>query len=240
MPRVRARLKRAELGRRRVQGLVALSAVAALLTAAPVAAQRARRVEGIAAFVGGTAPGNDTVAILRSDVTLHARLALAQETARLPTGPLPAPLLAAALDEIIGEVLIAREADRLRAARPTDARIEEERARIEARVGGPERLAAILRGVGATPEEVEAIARRRAYVDAFLRANLEGSTVISDGQVERVYETGEHPFARRPLEDVRDVLRAWIAAQVLQRDVRRWIEVLRSRSTVRVIAEWRA
>ena len=134
MPRVRARLKRAELGRRRVQGLVALSAVAALLTAAPVAAQRARRVEGIAAFVGGTAPGNDTVAILRSDVTLHARLALAQETARLPTGPLPAPLLAAALDEIIGEVLIAREADRLRAARPTDARIEEERARIEARV----------------------------------------------------------------------------------------------------------
>ena len=64
--------------------------------------------------------------------------------------------------------------------------------------------------------------------------------MISDGQVERVYETGEHPFARRPLEDVRDVLRAWIAAQVLQRDVRRWIEVLRSRSTVRVIAEWRA
>lgn len=211
-----------------------------LALASPASAQRPRRVEGVAAFVGGTAPGSGTVAILRSDVTLHARLALAGQTSRLPTGPLPDALLAAALEEIIGEVLIAREADRLRAARPSDGEIAEERARIETRAGGAERLTAILRAAGATSEEVDAIARRRAYVDAFLRANLEGSTVISDAQVDRVYDSEEHPFARRPREEVREVLRAWIAAQVLQRDVRRWIEVLRSRTTVRVIAEWEA
>jgi hypothetical protein len=76
-------------------------------------------------------------------------------------------------------------------------------------------------------------------VSAFLRANLEGATVVSDAQIERVYEGGAHPFVDRPLEDVREPLRVWIAQRVLRRDVRRWIEVLRSRTTVRLVAEWR-
>jgi hypothetical protein len=71
-----------------------------------------------------------------------------------------------------------------------------------------------------------------------LRANLEGSTVVSDAQLARVYESGEHPFGDRPLPEVREPLRAWIAQAVLRRDVRRWIEVLRRRTAVRVVAEW--
>lgn len=196
------------------------------------------RVEGVAALVGGTTPSAGTLAVLRSDVTLRARIAVSARSARLPVGPLPRQLLAAVLDEIIGEVLIAREADRLRAARPSDEEVAAQRERIEEQAGGADRLAALLRAVDATPAEIDAIARRRAYVDAFLRANLEGSTVISDAQVQRAYEAGEHPFVGHELEEVREALRAWVAAQVLQRDVRRWIEVLRSRTTVRVIAEW--
>lgn len=191
-------------------------------------------------MVGGSAPGPGTVAILRSDVVLRARLRLAGETARLPVGPVPEGLLAATLDEIIGEVLIAREADRLRAEAPAEEAIAEQRRRLEEQAGGSARLAALLRGVGASDDEVDAVARRRAYVDAFLRANLEGSTVVTDVQVQRVYERESHPFAGRPLPAVREVLRAWIAQQVLQRDVRRWVEVLRSRTTVRILAGWRS
>jgi hypothetical protein len=198
------------------------------------------RVEGIAALVGGTAPGPGTATVLRSDVVLRARIRLAGQTSRLPVGPLPEGLLAATLDEIVGEVLIAREADRLRAESPSDASVAEQRRRLEAQAGGAARLASLLRAVGASDEEVEAIARRRAYVDAFLRANLEGSTVVSDAQVQRVHEEGRHPFVGRPLPEIREVLRAWIAQQVLERDVRRWIEVLRSRTTVRVLARWRS
>lgn len=223
--------------RRRVGALVVLS-LAAL--ASPAVAQDPTRVEGVAALVGGIAAGPGTAAILRSDVTLRARIAVAGQSARLPVGDLPDALLAATLDEIIGEVLIAAEADRLRASRPSAEDVARERARLEESAGGAERLSALLSRVGAEPAEVDAIARRRAYVEAFLRANLEGSTVVSDAQVERVYASGEHPFADRPLEIVREVLRAWIARETLQRDVRRWVEVLRSRATVRVLAEWRA
>jgi hypothetical protein len=223
---------------------LAVSCALLALGASGARAQRSAgggvRVEGIAALVGGTAPGPGTVAVLRSDVVLRARIRLAGETTRLPVGPLPEGLLAATLDEIVGEVLIAREADRLRAEGPTDEGIAEQRRRLEEQAGGASRLAALLRTVGAGDDEVDAIARRRAYVDAFLRANLEGSTVVADAQVQRVYEQGSHPFVGRPLPEVREVLRAWIAQQVLQRDVRRWIEVLRSRTTVRVLARWRS
>lgn len=198
------------------------------------------RVEGIAALVGGASPGPGVEIVLRSDVDLRARIALAGESHELPVGALPASLLRATLDEIVGELLILREADRLRAPRPSDREVSEERARIEARAGGGERLAALLTALGATSDDIDALALRRAYVNAFLRANLEGSTVVSDAQLSRVYESGEHPFAGRPLDDVREPLRAWIAQRTLERDVRRWIEVLRRRTTVRVLAEWRA
>jgi len=234
-----AGLRRASAAR-----LLALALACCALGASGARAQRSAggdvRVEGIAALVGGTAPGPGAVAILRSDVVLRARIRLAGESSRLPVGPLPEGLLAATLDEIVGEVLIAREADRLRAEGPSEEGIAEQRRRIEQGAGGAPRLAALVRAVGAGDDEVDAMARRRAYVDAFLRANLEGSTIVSDAQVRRVHEQGAHPFVGRPLPEVREVLRAWIAQQVLQRDVRRWIEVLRSRTTVRVLARWRS
>lgn len=218
----------------------ALALIAALSAPSGSLAQAQRvRVEGVAALVGGSAPGPGTAVILRSDVTLRARIALGGATDRLPVGPLPAPLLAAALDELIGEVLIAREADRLRAAQPSADEIARELARLEAQAGGAARLNAILRAVSAGPDELEAIARRRAYVGAFLHANLEGSTTVSDAQVARVFESGEHPFAGRTIDEVREPLRALIAQRALRRDVRRWIEVLRRRTPVRVVAEWR-
>lgn len=211
----------------------------AVLLAPPRALGQAR-VEGVAALVGGGAPGAGTAVILRSDISLRARIALAGASERMPLGLLPEPLLAAALDEAIGEVLIAREADRLRAAQPTADEIERERARIEEQVGGAARLEELLRVSGADSAEVDAIARRRAYVGAFLHANLEGSATVSDAQLAQVYESEPHPFEGRELSLVREPLRAWIAQRALRRDVLRWIEVLRRRTPVRVLAEWQA
>ena len=212
-------------------GLASLSSPASGQAGVPV------RAEGIAALVGSSTAGGPA-ALLRTDVSLRARLALAGRATRLPVGPLPEALLAATLEELIGEVLIVREADRLRTTQPTVEEVEREQARLELEAGGADRVAALLSQVGAEPSEVAVIARRRAYVQVFLRANLEGSTVVSDAQVQRVYESEEHPFGGRPLEEVQDLLRAWIAQGALMRDVRRWVEVLRSRSTVQVLAEW--
>jgi hypothetical protein len=224
-------------------GIVSLSHV--LLSPVLLPASRALaqyepvRSEGVAALVGGPSARPGVAVILRSDIYLRARITLSRESSEPPTGPLPSPLLAAALEEVIGEVLIEREADRLRAARPSEAEIDRERRRLERQAGGAERLEALLAAEAIAREEIEAIARRRAYAGAFLRANLEGNATVSDAQVERVYESGAHPFAGRPIDDVREPLRLWIAQRVLRRDVRRWIEVLRSRTTVRVVAPWR-
>lgn len=219
--------------------LHALALIAALTPVLGASAQPRVRVEGVAAFVGGSASGAATAVILRSDVVLRARIALAGANDGPVTTPIPEALLAATLDELIGEVLIAREADRLRAAQPSAEEIVRERARLEAQAGGADRLAEILRTSSAGEPELEAIARRRAYVGAFLRANLEGSTTVSDAQLTQVYESGEHPFVGRTLDEVREPLRGLIAQRALQRDVRRWIEVLRRRTPVRVMAEWR-
>ncbi|MEZ4336031.1 MAG: hypothetical protein R3B82_05340 [Sandaracinaceae bacterium] len=221
------------------RALPVLALVLAIATG-PASAQvpgSSTRVEGIAAWVGPSGrPGS--VAILRSDVVLRARMRLAGRVRRAEMAPLPPTLLRAALDELVGEVLIEREADRLHAARPSDGDVARERTRLEEESGGASVVAELLSRLGAAPAEIDAVARRRAYVDAFLRANLEGTTDISDAQIERAYEAGEHPFVGRDLDTVREPLRQWLQQRSLSRDVARWIEVLRNRSRVRVLAEW--
>jgi hypothetical protein len=197
-------------------------------------------VEGIAAIVGATTPGPDATLILRSDVELRARIELSGQTEGLIRGALPPELLGATLQALIGEALIEREAERLRAEPPSDAAIEVERAALERRAGGASRWAELAAFLEVSDEEVRAAALRRARVSAFLRANLEGSGAVSEAELARVHASGEHPFAGRPLDEVRALLREWLAREGLQRDVGRWVGALRRRSVVRVLAEWPA
>ena len=199
------------------------------------------RVGGIAAVVGGSAPGPGVDVILRSDVELRARIAVSGQ-AENATGfeALPPDLLRATLDQLIGESLIAREAERVRVSSPSEADVERERRRLAEEAGGATRLATLLERLGATPPEVEALARRRALVTSFLQVNLEGTTVVTDAQVDHAYEEGEHPFTDRPLDEVREALRAWLGRRALDRAVRRWVTVLHARTTVRVLVQYDA
>jgi hypothetical protein len=210
---------------------------AAFLLATPALAQSRARAEGLAAIVGGLAPGPGVELVLRSDVELRARLRLAGQAPEspLPLGALPEALVRATLDELIGELLIAREAARIRIRPPTLADVLRERASLEAEAGGAERLAELLRALGAPPSELEAMAHRRAVVGAFLTANLEGTTEISDAEVERLYLAGEHPFADLELDEAREPLRVWAAQAALERAVARWVSVLRARTPLRIV-----
>ena len=188
--------------------------------------------EALVAIVGAETPQEGTDLILLSDVDLRARLDLG------PTGATATPsraLYAATLDEIIGEILIAREAERLRASEPSEADVRAQRQRLVAALGGEGALSLLLDRMGADPAEVDAIARRRAVVEAFLRANLAGTTTVSDARVEEVFAGRDHPFAGLTLDQAREPLRAWIAMRALSEDVARWVDVLRQRTTVRVL-----
>lgn len=198
------------------------------------AAQDVLPAEGIVAVVGGPTPGPTTDVVLLSDVELRAHLELAVASGTVARD-VPTDLLAATLEEIMGELLVAREADRLGTPEPSEGDVLRERERLVTSVGGATAMEALLSRVGASDDELDAIATRRARVNAFFRANLEGTSDISDAQVEARYATGLHQFGERPLEEIREPLRAWIAAEAVRNDVGRWLEVLRDRTVVRVL-----
>jgi len=226
--------------RRTALALALLLLLLLLALSSPAGAQPRLRVDGIAALVGGAAPGRGVTTILRSDVELRARIALAGEAPDqpLPIGPLPGSLLRASLDEVIGEILIAREAERVRVALPAGARVARERARLAESAGGAERLRDLLRALGASPDEIETIARRRALVTTFLEANLEGTTVVTDAVVEQTYAAGGHPFEDQPLDQVLEQLRAYLARQAIDHAVGRWVTVLRERTPLRILTSF--
>ncbi|MEZ4255194.1 MAG: hypothetical protein R3A78_05680 [Polyangiales bacterium] len=149
------------------------------------------------------------------------------------TRPITAQDQAAALDELIGEYLIEREAERVRTPPPKGAEIGMERARFEAGIGGAAVFGAFTRKLGISEREVGQVVRRRAAVSAFLRANLEGTTEVTEAQVRRAFDAEDHPFKGMSFDAVKDPLRVWMRQRTLDRAVARWVSVLEGRLPVR-------
>jgi hypothetical protein len=196
-------------------------------------AQDAVLLDGLAAVVGGTAPGAGVDAILQSDVELRARIALVSHGANPhELDAIPTTLLHATLQEIIGEHLIAREAKRVQAATPTARDVEQERGGLVRSVGGNERMRALLDTIAASGDELAMIAQRRALVGAFLSANLEGVTEITDSEVQRAMH--EDPDAGPDTPGARSEMRSLMARAALDKTIARWVAVLRLRTPMRV------
>jgi hypothetical protein len=197
------------------------------------------RVDGLAAVVGGAAPSAAVDTVLLSDVELRARIVWSGQHADADVlGPMPNAVLQGGLDELVNELLIAREAVRVKAEIPGSAEIARERARLIESAGGQARLSALMQALGVREDELDAIARRRAAVGAFLSANLQGVTVVTDSEVERAYAERAQDFAGRDREVARNELRARMSRDALDRAVGRWVSVLRSRTQVRLYVQY--
>jgi hypothetical protein len=239
---------RAALGR--VLPFCAAGAIAGWLgTAAPAHAEDSEapvlRADGLAASIGGGS-GEEAEVILRSDVDLRARMSLAGQGARTASADQaalstpPASLLEATLNELVGEALIAREAQRVQVAMPSSADIQHEKQRLVLMVGGRARLDALLQSAGADESEIDAIAKRRAITAAFLSANLEGAMVVTDGEIEQRYHAEAASFAGIEPAQARELIRARLAREALARNIERWVRVLRARTNVRIVASFKA
>jgi len=206
---------------------------------AQLSGSRVHRAEGVAALVGGTAPGPNVLIVLESDVALEARLRLTgRSSGPLPLDALPNALMRAQLDEIVGQMLIVREAERVRVSPPTNRDIARQRQQLADLAGGEARLMELARALGVRSEEFATIARRRATVQRFLRANLEGAAVVTDEEVERAYEAGDHPFIGQPFEEVREAMRVLLTRRAIDAAVQRWVTILRQRTPVRLLAPY--
>jgi hypothetical protein len=209
-----------------------------LLLAAGARAQSpaATRIEGVAAAIGG-ASGESADVILQSDVELRARmLLLGRDRDQALHGELPQGLLSAALRELIGERLIAREAERVQITRPTQAMVQQEKQRLLLSAGGVDLVWVLLEKLGASPAELDRMAERRALVGAFLRANLESTTVITDREIDDYIARERARFAGQDPAQARVEVRALLARTSLARNIERWVRVLRARVPVRIYA----
>jgi hypothetical protein len=196
----------------------------------------AQRLDGIAAVVGGLAPGAGVISIFRSDVELRARMAvLGQATLRDALGALPDALLRASLDELVGEALIAVEAARLNLERPSAQELVEERARLLGGRGDAGSTRELLAALGVGERELADWIARRAVVNGFLQANLEGTLEISNDELVKAFESEQHPFEGHTLDEVRERFSAWLAQQRLQGAVERWVQSLAQRTPHRLL-----
>lgn len=189
-------------------------------------------------MVGGTAPGPGVDVILQSDVELRARMALSGHDSAAGLQALPVALLRATLNAIVGEHLIAREARRVQAASPSRADVERERRLLVRSAGGSERLQRVLRAFGVPASEIDVIARRRALVGAFLSANIEGATVVTEAELERAYDSERDAFAGRERAEALTELRARLSGEALARTIERWVTVLRARTPTRIYVDY--
>lgn len=211
-----------------------------MLCAEPEPEPGAQRLDGVAAVVGGLAPGPRVLAIYRSDVELRARLALLREgTLRQALSVPPVALLRASLAELVGEALIAVEAARLNLSRPGPEALMEERGRLLGeRSGDASSTRELLHALGVGERELTAWVERRATVNSFLQANLEGTLDASSSELERLFESEDHPFRGQPLELARERFAAWLAQQRMQRAVERWVSTLAQRTPHRVLVSY--
>jgi hypothetical protein len=82
------------------------------------------------------------------------------------------------------------------------------------------------------------MALRRALVSAFLRANLEGVTVVTEPEVEDRLRAEPDRFVSETPEGARAEVRALLAREALARNIEHWVRVLRARTRVRVFAAY--
>jgi hypothetical protein len=199
----------------------------------------AQRLDGLAAVVGGLAPGPQVIAILQSDVERRARLALLRETdVRTALGPLPPALLAASLKELLGEALIAVESARLNMVEPSGAALAAQRAQLLGTSQRPSAARTLLEALGVNDRELAEWIERRAVVDAFLQANLEGTLEVSDAELERLFAAEAHPFRDQTFESASADFARWLSRHRLQQAVARWVTSLSQRIPHRVLVSF--
>lgn len=219
--------------------VVSLSSI--LTSTYPAQAQSPVLVEGLAAVVG---QGNNRMPILRSDVEFRSRLYLTQ--AGKPAGaPIPEKLWVGALEELIGEALVAYEASRVRLDDVQKSQIAAEYQQLYSLAGGKPRFYKVTQYLKVSEEEIKQVAKRRALVGNFLRTNLEGVMSVTDNDIRKYYETGKHPWADEPLpaplrerdfEEVRDTIRVILSKFATTHAVRQWVQILERRTTVQKFA----
>jgi len=209
-----------------------------LLLAAALAADPAvpitpgRVVEVVLATVQAS-PSRPVRPITLTRLREEARVALvARGATEAAFAPLDAQALAASLEWLIDQTLVAEEADRLLVAAVGRDEALAELQRFRARFASPEEFARFRSINDVVEEELLVSLGRSLRVQRFVEGRVGQAVKVSEGEIDdylRARGVGTDPSAAR------DAVRAHLGAQRLAAEVKKIVGDLRSRATVRIL-----
>lgn len=108
---------------------------------------------------------------------------------------------------------------------------------LHLRIGddGADKVEAARLAEGITPDEVDAILRRRARASWYLDKMVAPMLRPSELDLREVHKRGETPFTDRPFDDVRDEVRQWFVSSRLSAALDRYFRNVRSRVSITLI-----
>jgi hypothetical protein len=167
--------------------------------------------------------------IMQSDVTLAVRLGFAPQSTA-------ADAVAVPLDALIERRLVLEEVDRYAPPEPAQADVDRRVADVQARAGGA--FDAILRDSGISVDQLRRQIRDDLRIDAYLLQRF-GAVQPSEDEIQQYYREHQPAFTRngavRPIEEVRDLVRAELIANQRAGMIKDWITGLRRRATINVL-----
>ena len=167
--------------------------------------------------------------IMQSDVKMATRLGL------VPASP-ATDSLAAPLDTLIERRLVLEEVDRYAPPDPPDAAVDRRLDEVRTRAGSA--FETILRETGVSIDQLRRQMRDDLRIDAYLLQRF-GAMQPSEDEIQQYYRDHQAAFTRngavRPLEEVRDAVRAELMANQRAVMIKDWIAGLRRRATINVL-----
>lgn len=210
--------------------MLPLLLVAALTATAP--AQRGRVVEAVVATVQASQT-RPVRPITLTRLQEEARVALvARGGVDAAFAPLDASALAASLEWLIDETLVAEEADRLLVAEVGREEALQELRRFRARFDTPEAYARFLEANDLGEDELLVTLSRTLRVQRFVERRVGQSVKVTEEEIDDYLRS--RGVAGGP-SVARDAVRAHLGERRLSGEVKKIVSELRSRATVRIL-----
>jgi hypothetical protein len=219
--------------------IVAIAAAPALAAGAgPSGAMNGRIVEEVVATIRSPAT-EQTRVITLSRLAEEARIALVSRGAvAAAVRPLDGAALRAALEWLIDQTVLIDEATRLQVFEVERADVVAELSRFRSRFARPDDYRAFLSSGDLSEEELMVVLRRMLRVQRYLDGRVRHAARIGDVEVAAYYREHEPDFGGRGLEAVREAVRAHLAQDRMQAEVKAVVSELRGRMEIRLLEDF--
>ncbi len=209
-----------------------------ILVAVPALAAEPRPFDTVVAVVdagGGDERKGRTVVTL-SELQLEARIAIVSRGgAEAATAELPPETLAASLDWLVAELLLAEEAEQLAVGGVEGDEVAKAIERFRDRLGGVELYRAFLARNELSEADLGRILRRSLSVGRYLDSRSRLAAAVAEDDVRRTYEEKKRELGGAPYEEVAASLRARLEKERRERSVAALVADVRGRADVRIL-----